>query len=111
MSMRRGRGRGSLAGTARGGDQPIGIINDWNSEIEQDSIEFGPALPDDVVQAALPLLLVVPNTEGDPEGEGRPIALVHEGNYAQRERRSSGEITTDRPPQDRTIDPPRRQVS
>src|SRR5215208_819382 len=56
----------SLRGVSGRGDQAVVVIEERNAEIEEDAIEIGLALADLLIEATLPVLLIVPDAEGDP---------------------------------------------
>src|SRR4051794_18233184 len=60
--------RVSLRGVSGRGDQAVVVIKERNAEIEEDAIEIGLAFADCLVETTLPVLLIVPNAEGDPIG-------------------------------------------
>ena len=56
----------SLRGVSGRADQAVVVIEERNAEIEEDAIEIGLAFADRLIEATLPVLLIVPDAEGDP---------------------------------------------
>src|SRR5918995_2529791 len=73
-TVRRSNEQVSLRGVSGRADQAVVVIEERDAEVEQDAIEIGLAFAYRLIEATLPILLVVPDAEGDSIGQRRMAA-------------------------------------